>query len=70
MFTPLAQADDPDLLFLIGVFLHGDQQPERADKFFRRALELEKGDVAHLQGFLPDEKPKLAGEIVVLTPRR
>jgi tetratricopeptide (TPR) repeat protein len=53
----LAQAavdrpDDANRLFLVGVYLHFDGQVQRAEKFFRRALELAAGDDEHIRAFL------------------
>ena len=50
--TALTKESDPDLLFLVGAFLHFDEEPERAGKFFAKAVELERGDIAHLNAFL------------------
>jgi tetratricopeptide (TPR) repeat protein len=44
------EPDNPELLFLLGVELYFDGQPERARKFFVRAGELGEGR-AHLEGF-------------------
>ena len=46
--------NNPDLLFLMGVFLHFDDQPDRAATFFQRAQRLEGGK--HLQAFLDSAK--------------
>jgi len=52
----LKNASDSDLMFLIGVFLHFEGQPERAVRFFDRAANLAKGDASHIRAFLqPDE---------------
>jgi tetratricopeptide (TPR) repeat protein len=47
-----AQPDDSDLLFLLGVILYFDGQPDRARPFFQRAHELNVADRAHLVAFL------------------
>ncbi len=41
----LDKPDDANMLFVLGVFLHFDGEPERAVKFFRRSAEL-SGDMA------------------------
>ena len=43
--------DDHDLMFLLGVLLHFDGQPDRATLFFRQAALLNHGDDAHLRAF-------------------
>jgi tetratricopeptide (TPR) repeat protein len=43
--------DDGERLFLLGVFLHFDGQPQRAQLFFQRAKQL-LSDVRHLEAFL------------------
>ena len=43
---------DADLLFLLGVLLHFDGQPDRAATFFKRAGQLAGGDDAHLRAFM------------------
>ncbi len=43
--------NDPDLMFLLGVFLHFDDQPDRAAIFFGQAARLNRGDDAHLRAF-------------------
>jgi len=43
--------DDPDPMFLLGVLLHFDGQPNRAELFFGQATRLNRGDDAHLQAF-------------------
>ena len=43
--------DDPDLMFLLGILLHFDGQPDRATLFFRQAARLNHGDDAHLRAF-------------------
>lgn len=47
------QPHDADLMFLLGVFLHFDGQPERAADFFRRAGQLVGGDDSHVRAFVP-----------------
>jgi len=42
-----------DLLFLLGVYLHFDGQPDRATTFFNRSRQLLGGNDSHLTGFLP-----------------
>ena len=42
---------DADLLFLVGVHLHFDGQPDRAAAFFKRAGQLAGGDDAHIRAF-------------------
>jgi len=50
--TALAQADNADVMFLLGVMLYFDGQENRSMKFFARAVELSQGQNAdHLQGF-------------------
>jgi len=53
----LAQAaddkpNDPDRLFLLGVFLHFDGQPDRASPLFERAQDVAGGDAGHIEAFL------------------
>ena len=55
--SALQISNDPDLFFLIGVFLHFDSQPDRAGKFFRQAAELGDAGAAHLRPFLNTEPP-------------
>lgn len=43
---------DPDPLFMLGVHLHFDGQPQRAGTFLGRAKELTRGDDAHLKAFM------------------
>jgi len=51
--------EDPDLLFLLGVFLHFDGQADRAATFLQRADQL--GASAHVKAFLrPDDAAKKA----------
>ena len=45
-----AHPDNPDLLFLVGVYLYFDGQAERAAPFFQRAVQL-GGDGPHLKAF-------------------
>ncbi len=50
-----AAEEDPtnaDLPFLLGVFLHFDDQPDRAKAFFERAIQLAGGNDAHVRAFL------------------
>lgn len=54
----LQAAGEPDLYFLIGVYLHFDGQHDRAQKFFRQAAELESPGAAHLRPFLHQEAPR------------
>ncbi len=42
---------DSDLLFMLGVRLHFDGEPDRAAIFFKRAKQLAPGDTAHLDAF-------------------
>ncbi len=53
----LAAPNNADLMFVLGVFLYYDGQPDRAQKFFQRAAELSAADVAHLEHFLPTTEP-------------
>ena len=43
--------NNADLLFLVGVFLHFDGQPQRAKVFFQKAAQLAAGDDAHIRAF-------------------
>jgi len=43
--------DNADLLFLVGVQLHFDGQPQRAVPFFQRALQLAGRDNGHVKAF-------------------
>lgn len=45
----LAKADDPDLLFLIGTFLHFEGKSSRAAKFLQRAADLAGDDATHIR---------------------
>jgi Tfp pilus assembly protein PilF len=47
-----------DLLFLIGVYLHFDGQPDRARPFFQRASQLAGGNVARLGPFVAPARPE------------
>lgn len=47
-----AQPDDSDLLFLLGVVLYFDGQPDRARPFFQRAQDLNPADSGHVAAFL------------------
>ena len=47
-----AQPDDGDLLFLLGVILYFDGQPDRAKPFFQRAHNLNPADRANIAAFL------------------
>ncbi len=49
----LADPNNADLMFVLGVFLHFDDQQERAKKFIVRAKEL-GADATHLDGFLAE----------------
>jgi tetratricopeptide (TPR) repeat protein len=44
--------NNADLLLLVGIYLHFGRQPERAQPFFQRAVQLAGGDADHLQGFV------------------
>lgn len=46
------QPENPDLLFLVGVFLYFSGQAERSEAFFQRAEQLTRGDKSHLRAFL------------------
>jgi tetratricopeptide (TPR) repeat protein len=58
------QPENADLLFLLGVWLYCDRQPERARNFFLHARELEPGGVGHITAFLDvmDEQPAAAAD--------
>lgn len=45
------EPNNGDLLFLVGVFLHFDGQPQRAKVFFQKAAQLAAGDDAHIRAF-------------------
>lgn len=45
--------NDADLLFLLGIYLHFDGQPDRAATFFNRSRQLLGGNDSHLTEFLP-----------------
>lgn len=55
------QPDDGDLMFLVGVLLYFDDQPERSRIFFLRARDLSGGDEEHLAGFFKELAPAQAG---------
>lgn len=55
----IATPDDSELFFLVGVFLHHDEQPDRAKKFFAQAAEL-TDDADYLNGFLKTDQDLLA----------
>lgn len=59
----LADRDDPDNFFLLGLLLHFDGQQERAKKFFEQAARLERGDTAHIDAFLVPPKPEAKDSI-------
>ncbi len=46
------QPENPDLLFLVGVFLYFSGQTDRSEPFFQRAEQLARGDKSHLRAFL------------------
>jgi tetratricopeptide (TPR) repeat protein len=48
----LEDRENPDLLFLVGVFLHNDAQHERARKFFLKSFEMAADDTTHLKPYL------------------
>ncbi len=52
-------AQDADLAFLMGVFLHFDGQVERARPFFQRAAQLAGGDAKYVKAFegVPRREP-------------
>lgn len=50
--TALDRADDADLLFLLGMFLHFDGQADRAQRFFLRAAALERGEAGYIRAFV------------------
>jgi len=54
----IEQPHEADLLFLLGVYIHFDGQPDRAAAFFRRAAELAGNDDAHINAFLNQLKPQ------------
>jgi len=60
------RAPSSDVLFLLGVMLYFDGQPERATPFFVRSRELSGGDDAHLDGFLRKLAPKAPPAAAVL----
>ncbi len=53
----LAQKDDADLLFLLGVFLHADGQQSRGRKFFEKASQLAGPNAEHVRPFLTTNSP-------------
>ena len=53
----LADRENPDYLFLLGVFLHFDGQQDRAQKFFHRAMQVTTGDRSHLLPFVIPPTP-------------
>lgn len=50
--SALANPRDADLMLVLGIFLHYDGQPERAEKFFRRAAELDSAMAPYTAKFL------------------
>jgi Tfp pilus assembly protein PilF len=44
--------NDANLQFLVGIHLHFDGQPQRAQEFFQRAKKLTHGDDEHIRAFL------------------
>lgn len=50
--TAELQPENPELLFLVGVFLYFSGQPDRSEPFFQRAEQLTRGDKSHLRAFL------------------
>jgi tetratricopeptide (TPR) repeat protein len=61
----LAEPNNPDLLFLVGVELYLDGQRQRSRKFFVRAEQLTLGDAGHVRSFLqelPEHAAPLAGQ--------
>jgi tetratricopeptide (TPR) repeat protein len=48
----LENPDDARMLFVLGVFLHFDGEPERAVKFFRKSAELSGGMAPYARLFL------------------
>jgi tetratricopeptide (TPR) repeat protein len=65
----LENSGHSDLLFLVGVFLHNDGQPERAYKFFARALDLAEDDTSHLKPYLDEDAVDGAKEDSALIAR-
>lgn len=53
----LENPDDPDLVFLVGMFLHYDGEAARAQTFFARAAEMLGPVHEHLAGFLHEQRP-------------
>lgn len=51
-----AKPNDFNLLFLVGLHLHFDNQAPRAEKFFRLALQLAGDDAEYIRVFLEKEK--------------
>ena len=51
-----AKPNDFNLLFLVGLHLHFDDQAPRAEKFFRLALQLAGDDAEYIRVFLEKEK--------------
>lgn len=54
------QPHDGEVFFVLGVFLHFDGQPERAQKFFQRAGELTLGDRRHVAAFVAEVERQAA----------
>jgi Tfp pilus assembly protein PilF len=67
----LLRPDDAELLFLLGLFLHFDDQPARAERFFARAVELAGGEGGHARLFLKpvDGKPAASRPAEGAAPR-
>jgi tetratricopeptide (TPR) repeat protein len=60
----VTKGQNSDLLFLLGLVLFADQEPDRARPFLARARDLNVGDAAHISGFLKqiDSRPaQIAG---------
>ncbi len=54
--TAMAKADNPDLMYCLGVFLHFDGQQQRARRFFKEAGKTDL-QADHIQVFLNTPKP-------------
>ena len=55
--SALIDRGNADHFFLLGVLLHFDGQPERAKKFFERAVKLTGDDAEHIGAFLAPPLP-------------